>query len=53
MRSDLSRTDPIRNLVLKDLTVELDLDIEEEILKAYCETIIEEICTFSIDSNTY
>ena len=35
---------------MKELVVELDLDIEDETLKAYCETVVEELCAMSLDS---
>ena len=40
----------MRNLYVKDLVMELDMDIEEETIKGFPETIIEEICAFSLDN---
>ncbi len=37
MRRDRERKDNIRNLVVKELILELDLDIEEETLKGFSE----------------
>lgn len=39
----------MRNLYVKDLILELDMDIEEETIKGFPEVIIEEICQFSLD----
>jgi len=37
MRRERERKDSIRNLVVKELTLEVDLDIEEETLKGFSE----------------
>lgn len=52
-RSQSDRTDILRNVVMKELVVELDLDIEDETLKAYCETVVEELCAMSLDSQQF
>jgi hypothetical protein len=33
--------------------LELDMDIEDEIIKGFPETIIEEICSFSLDQQQF
>jgi hypothetical protein len=40
----------MRNLVIKEVPLELDLDIEEETLKGFPEAAIEEFCAFSLDA---
>jgi hypothetical protein len=43
----------MRNLYIKDLVLELDMDIEEETIKGFPEVIIEEICQFSLDQQQF
>ncbi|CAD8197924.1 unnamed protein product [Paramecium octaurelia] len=53
VRASSLPSDPLRQLTIKELILDMDLDAEEETIKQFYETIFEEICQFSIDQQQY
>ncbi|CAD8207264.1 unnamed protein product [Paramecium octaurelia] len=52
-RNGSQKTDPLRQLTIKELILEMDLEVEEETLKQFHEQLIEEICQFSVDQQQF